>query len=259
MTRPRLLALALAVLILTAGCTTGVDAYRPSAASTSESPGEQPLATMLAAQEDPVDVLLIGDGTGISLGGWAYLTMQSLGQEYRRPTVIHEWDIASGTGYVEPPIAVADGIGAPISLWNASVSRTVDFLTDALPQMRPPSEIDVVLVNNGLDMGPHSLAAGSIRLMRNLADMYPRAVVVAILQPAPREPEEFARQVRANVRDLDVSSRKNDFQVIDVAASVEAAEGMYDGASRYPSPAGYRLWSQSVVDALIADVRVPAL
>lgn len=259
MTRTRLVVVTLAVLVLTAGCATGVDTYRPAAATTSDSPGQQPLSALLSAQEDPVDVLLVGDGTGISLGGWTYLTMQSLGQEYSRPTVIHEWDVASGAGYIEPPIAVADGIGAPISLWNASISRSVDFLTDALPQMRPPSEIDVVLLNNGLDMGPRTLAAASIRLMRSLADMYPRAAVVAILQPALREPEDLGRQVRANVRDLDVSSRKNNFQVIDVAASVDAAEVMYDDASRYPSSEGYRLWSQSVVDALVADVSVPAL
>ncbi|MDV8023648.1 hypothetical protein [Rhodococcus sp. IEGM 1330] len=208
--------------------------------------------------DDPVDILLIGDGTGISLGGWVFLTMQSLAQEYGRPAVIHEWDVLAGTGYVDPPISVADGVGTPISLWNASVSRNVEFLTNALPQIRPPSDIDVVLVSNGLDMGPRTLAAESVPLLRALADTYPHAAVVAILQPAPGEPEELSTQVGANVHDLEVSALKNNFQIIDAATSVEGAEGTYDGASRYPTPEGYRLWSVSVLGALIDDVSVPA-
>ncbi|OZC50992.1 hypothetical protein CH286_05485 [Rhodococcus sp. WWJCD1] len=259
MTRWRLAAAAIVVTLVAAtGCSSTSDTYRPVTATTTDSVGQQPLSNKLAASDDPVDILLIGDGTGISLGSWVFLTMQSLAQEYGRPAVIHEWDVLAGAGYVDPPISVADGIGTPISLWNASVSRNVEFLTNALPQNRPPSDIDVVLVSNGLDMGPRTLAAESVPLLRTLAETYSQASVVAVLQPAPRKPEELGMLVKANVHDLEVSARKNNFQVINAATTVNGAEGTYDGESRYPNPEGYRLWSVSVTDALIANISVPA-
>ncbi|OZC75192.1 hypothetical protein CH251_10470 [Rhodococcus sp. 06-462-5] len=257
---PRRVAAAVVVavtLLAAAGCSTP-DTYRPVTAATTNSVAQQPLSSRLAAANDPVDMLLVGDGTGISLGGWVFLTMQGLAQEYGRPAVIHEWNFAAGAGYLEPPISVADGVGTPISLWNASVSRNVGFLTSALPQIRPPSNIDVVLVNNGLDMGPRTLAVESVPLLRTLAETYPQAAVVAILQPSPKEPEDIGDQVRANVHDLEISARKNDFQIIDAAATVNGAEGTYDGANRYPNSEGSRLWAVAVADALIDAVGVPA-
>lgn len=258
MTRWRVAAAVVVMLVAATGCGNTSDTYRPVTVTTTDSVAQQPLSSRLAAADDPVDILLVGDGTGGSLGGWVFLTMQSLAQEYGRPAVIHEWDFAAGAGYLEPPLSVADGTGAPISLWNASVSRNVAFLTDALPRIRPPSNVDVVLVNNGLDMGPRTLAAESVPLLRTLRETYPQAAVVAILQPSPREPEDIGDMAPANVHDLEVSARKNDFQTIDVAATVDAAEGTYDGADRYPNTEGQRLWAMSVVDALIDNVSVPA-
>ncbi|MFY2791583.1 hypothetical protein [Rhodococcus sp. MALMAid1271] len=258
MTGRRLPATVAVILLATVGCSNTTDTYRPVTATSTDAAHQKPLSTELSASNDPVDILLIGDGTGISLGGWVFLTMQSLAQEYGRPAVIHEWDFAAGAGYLEPPISVADGIGTPISLWNASVSRNVGFLTTALPQIRPPSNIDVVLVNNGLDMGPRTLAAESVPLLRTLAETYSQAAVLAVLQPAPKEPEEVGDQVRANVHDLEVSARKNDFQIIDAAATVDDAEGTYDADSRYPNSEGSRLWATAVTDALIDEVEVPA-
>lgn len=258
MTGWRVMVAAVAVLGTTAGCSSTANTYRPVTDTTTNAVEQHPLSTKLAEPDDPVDILLIGDGTGISLGGWVFLTMQSLAQEYGRPAVIHEWNSAAGAEYLEPPIPVADGVGTPISLWNASVSRNVGFLTSALPQVRPPSDIDVVLVNNGVDMGPRTLAAESVPLLRALAEAYPHAAAVAILQPAPRQPEDVGMQVRANVHDLEVSARKNDFQIIDAATTVDSAEGTYDGADRYPNSEGSRLWAVAVTDALIDDVGVPA-
>lgn len=254
----RVAVVATVVLGTAAGCSSTADTYRPVTVTTTDAVEQRSLSTMLAEPNDPVDILLIGDGTGISLGGWVFLTMQSLAQEYGRPAVIHDWDFAAGAGYLEPPVPVADGTGTPISLWNASVSRNVGFLTSALPQIRPPSDIDVVLVNNGLDMGPRTLAAESVPLLRTLAETYSRAAVVAILQPAPREPEETGDQVRANVHDLEVSAGKNDFQIIDAATTVDGVEGTYDGANRYPNSEGSRLWAMAVTEALIKQVGVPA-
>lgn len=258
MIRWRVMVALVAVMGTTAGCASTADPYRPMTVTTTAAVEQNRLSTILSEPNDPVDILLIGDDTGISLGGWVFLTMQSLAMEYSRPAVIHEWDFAAGTGYLEPPISVADGTGTPISLWNASVSRNVGFLASALPQVRPPSDIDVVLVNNGLNMGPRTLAVESVPLLRALADTYPQAAVVAILQPAPREPEETGDQVRANVSDLEVSARKNDFQTIDAATTVDGAEGTYDDANRYPNPEGARLWAMAVTDALTDKVGVPA-
>ena len=258
MTQWRVAAAVVVTLMAATGCNSTSDTYRPVTATTTNDVAQQSLSSRLAESDNPVDILLVGDGTGGSLGGWVFLTMQSLSQEYGRPAVIHEWDFAAGEGYREPPITVAAGTGTPISLWNSSVSRNVAFLTEALPRTRPSSDIDVVLVNNGLDMGPRTLAAESVPLLRTLEETYPQAGVVAMLQPSPREPDVFANQARANVRDLEVSAHKNDFQTIDAAALVDATERTYDGADRYPNSEGQRLWAMSVVDALIDDVSVPA-
>lgn len=258
MTGWRLRATVAVILLATVGCSNTTDTYRPVTATSTDVAHHQPLSTELSASNDPVDILLIGDGTGISLGGWVFLTMQSVAQRSNRPALIHEWDVLAGAGYVEPPIRVADGIGTPISLWNASVSRNVEFLTDALPQIHPPSDIDVVMVSNGLDIGPRTLAAESVPLLRTLAETYPEAAVIAVLQPAPGEPEELRERVQANVHDLEVSARKNEFQIIDAAATVDDAPGTYDADSRYPNSEGYRLWAMAVTDALMDDVQVPA-
>jgi hypothetical protein len=258
-TRGRVAAGVVDVTLMTAtGCNSTSDTHHPVSATTTEAVVKQSLSARRAATGDPVDILLVGDGTGGSLGSWVFLTMQSLAQQHGRPTVIHEWSFAAGAGYGEPPISVADGTGTPISLWNASMSRNIAFLTDVLPRIRPPSDIDVVLVNNGLDMGPRTLAAESVPLIRTLGETYPQAAVIAILQPTPRKPTKIPDHMRAKVRDLEASARKNDFQMIDVAATVGAAGGTYDGADRYPNSEGQRLWAISDVDALIDDVSVPS-
>ncbi|OZD58423.1 hypothetical protein CH263_24500 [Rhodococcus sp. 06-1059B-a] len=240
------------------GCSTASDDYQSTTAATSTAEPTQTFASRLAATDAPLDIYLVGDGTGASLGGWVYLTIQSLAQTSGRPADIREWDVLAGEGYIEPAIHVADGTGQPITLWNASVSRNIDFINDVLPQMRPPAGIDLVLVNNGLDIGPTMLAQESIPLMRVLRDQNPGASVVSILQPAPSQPEAQSDQQRANTRDLEISSRKNEFQTIDVATALSEAPDVYDGVDRYANTEGQRIWASVVADSLTSDITVPS-
>lgn len=208
----------------------------------------RPLGDLLRDPTVPVDIALVGDGTGASLGGWVFLTMHALSQRFGRPAVIHDWDYDAGRGYREPPIRVADGTGEPIELWNASVSRNVEFLRSALDGMQPPDGVRLVLVNNGLDMGAGTLARESVALVRSLSERHPRATVAVILQPSPPGEDE----VTANVRDLAVSARINDIPTVDVAPAFSRRTGLYDAGERYADLDGQRVWS-SVVAAVLGD------
>jgi hypothetical protein len=243
----------LAVLGVASGCSSSAAEYTPPPITASVGATE-PFSTLLTSLDSPVDILVVGDGTGPSLGGWVYLTLQNLTERSGRPGLVREWNYESGTGYLEAPVAEIAGDGAPITVWNASVSRNVDFLNEALPGMIPPADVDLVLVNNGLDMGAATLAEASIPLMRRLGTFCPDAGVVAILQPSP--PGEVER-IHGNVRDLEISSRINHFQTIDVSTAFGSASGVYDGTDRYSNLDGQRLWSSVVTDALLWDIGVP--
>ena len=72
------------VLCLAAGCSTAVDEYSPVTASTTSAPFVEPLSAILDRPDRPVNIFLVGDGTGISLGGWVYLTVQQLAMKTGR-------------------------------------------------------------------------------------------------------------------------------------------------------------------------------
>lgn len=240
------------LVVLAVSCARPAEEYTPPT-DTAAVAEMRPLGDLLRDPTVPVDIALVGDGTGASLGGWVYLTMQALSQRFGRPALIHEWDYDAGRGYRQPPIAVSGGSGEPIELWNASVSRNIEFLRSSLDGLRPANPVQVVLVNNALDMGAGTLARESVALVRALAGQNPRATVSVILQPSP--PGDHA--VTANVHDLAVSARINDIPTIDVAGAFARRAGLYDGDERYADLDGQRLWS-TVVAAVLGDgITVP--
>lgn len=258
MSRTRLSVIIAAVAsALVAACGTSAPEYTPTSTQPPP-PQSRPFADLLTELDDPVDILVVGDGSGPSTGSWVYLTMQEFAVKNGRQGLVRDWNFPALAGYVDPPAAEIPGDGAPITVWNASLSRNIEFLNESLDGMRPPADVDLVLVNNGSDMGPNTLAEESIPFLRRLTEQYPHAAVVTVLQPNSPFPSEQADWLRGNVRDLAVSCRINGLDTIDVAAVFDGATGVYEDGARYPNADGQRLWSSTVTDALLWDIDVPA-
>lgn len=248
--RDRLLLLLVGLVLVS--CSRGNEMYTPP--TTAASAPVELLSSRLQDASDPSQILLIGDDTGASMGGWIYLVGQALSQRYGRPVELHDRDLAGGAGYVKQATQVSPGSGAPIVIWNASAARNIEFLTSTMTQVSvpEPEDVELVLVNNGLNQAADTLARESISLMRDLASDYAEAAVVAVLQPTPPSPRDLRETSLSNARDLEISCRINDFQSIDVST----AEVTYDAGSRYPNADGIRTWAKVVAESLESSITV---
>ncbi|MBJ7289746.1 hypothetical protein [Williamsia sp.] len=221
--------------------------------------GGPALSTVLAKTDEPVNLLVVGDGTGKSSGSWVFLAAQSLGQRFGRTVEIRDWRLGSAGRYGSATRAWS-ARGAPVTIWNASTSRNITYFRQTLDRWIPGGvpHVDVVIVSNGVVVDGGELAQRSIELMTRLRERLPGAAVVAVLQPTSPGQRSVSFGGTTAADDLRVSARINRFQTIDVDAAFARSEpgAVFAGPTAYPNADGYRLWATTVSDALASTVRI---
>ncbi|KIQ11777.1 hypothetical protein [Rhodococcus sp. MEB064] len=216
---------------------------------------EGPTATSLFASKlddttVPVNILIVGDDTGKSVGGWVTLVAQDLGIAHSRAVDVRDWDLATGSGYL-PPVRMWDAPGEPLTVWNVSVARNVDFLLGALPNAVPPTptDVDAVVVNTGTVQAPETLARETVSLARAAESRVNPERTIVVVQPVSDSTNAGATE-RSRV-DVETSARKNGFEVADVRSAFDSANTgpLFEPGSIYPDVEGARVWASTVVDA----------
>ncbi|MCD2115116.1 hypothetical protein LQ384_29040 [Rhodococcus rhodochrous] len=92
--------------------------YEPARPDPIAPPMSPPTLAQVLDSPDPASVLVIGDSTGFADYQWVTRFANRIGLAYDRPVNVARWN--EGTIAYDPPIAVAQGRGAPVTVWNAS-------------------------------------------------------------------------------------------------------------------------------------------
>ncbi|MGB3772591.1 MAG: hypothetical protein WBF79_18445 [Rhodococcus sp. (in: high G+C Gram-positive bacteria)] len=235
--------LAVARLVSERSNTTQSSTIQSTSGPTS-SPG---LSDALRDSDDSVDIVVIGDDAGKSVGGWLTLVAQGLGIEHDRSVDVRDWDLERGSNYL-PPVRLWDAPGAPVTIWNVSVARNIDFLLDAIPRALPDvdSPVDAVMIDTGLMQAPQTLARETMLLARTAQEQFDTAEVIVLVQPVAES------SLRRSRDDVGYSARKNGFGVVDVGVAFDNVESgeLFNPGVGYPSVDGARIWADTVVGYL---------
>lgn len=207
--------------------------------------------SLLRDSGQAVNISVVGDGTGRTLGAWLYGMAQDLGISYRRTVQIRDWRPGRPQSYT-PARTVINAEGRPIVIWNASTSRNVRYFSDTIGQWVPASSPALVVVSNGAQEAPRALAARTIGLVDAIRARLPDATVVTLVQPVPPDRRPQTPNDDDPSRDLRTSLDLNQLPYIDVAQRVESSGSTDDfGRGReLMSADGYRLWADVVARAL---------
>ncbi|MBE7191072.1 MAG: hypothetical protein INR66_01155 [Gordonia polyisoprenivorans] len=215
------------------------------------STADMTVSDLLEQRDRLVNISIVGDGTGRTLGAWVFAFAQQLGITYGRPAQIREWRFGSRQSYTSPRQAFP-GTGRPVTIWNASASRNVRYFAQTAQRWMPPVRTDVVLVSNGFDDTGIGLSAQSVALMKEVAAVNPGAAVVAVIQPVRPDRRPQAPGQDDIARDMRTSLGINDLPYIDVAGRLDGPESsaLFGTGRELMAPAGYLRWGEIVDEAM---------
>lgn len=209
-----------------------------SSSSTSSSTSAEPTWTIDEARDalagDGSRVLVLGDSTGNGSEDW----VSQWGQQAGMPVAL--WDTAGEAGYVDET--------EETRIWSGAMNRgTADYPLDH-DAIWPAQDPDLVLLNYGhYEESGDAAAEGLEELSEQVADRYPEAPVVVVLQNP--QADDANEPTRTAIADW---AEGAGLPTIDVAAAFEDAdstEELLDGEIN-PSVAGSQLWAETVAEAL---------
>lgn len=179
-------------------------------------------------------VLVLGDSTGNGSEDW----VSQWGQQAQMPVAL--WDTAGEAGYVDET--------EETRIWSGAMNRgTADYPLDH-DAIWPAQDPDLVLLNYGhYEESGDAAAEGLEELSEQVADRYPEAPVVVVLQNP--QADDANEPTRTAIADW---AEGAGLPTIDVAAAFEdadSAQELLDGEIN-PSVAGSQLWAETVAEAL---------
>lgn len=179
-------------------------------------------------------VLVLGDSTGNGSEDW----VSQWGQQAQMPVAL--WDTAGEAGYVDET--------EETRIWSGAMNRgTADYPLDH-DAMWPAQDPDLVLLNYGhYEESGDAAAEGLEELSEQVADRYPEAPVVVVLQNP--QADDANEPTRTAIADW---AEGAGLPTIDVAAAFEdadSAQELLDGEIN-PSVAGSQLWAETVAEVL---------
>lgn len=222
----------------------------PVVANASTTQGDS-VASLLRDPGRQVNISVVGDGTGRTLGAWLFGLAQDIGITYRRTVQIRDWRPGQPQSY-SAPRTVITAAGRPVTIWNASTSRNVQYFIDTVQQWIPPIDPALVIVSNGAQEAPRAVAVRTIGLLDAIGRRLPGVTAVTIVQPNPPDRRPQYPNDDDPSRDLRTSLNLNGLPYIDVARGLESAgaTGVYGTGPELMSAAGYREWARIVAQAL---------
>jgi hypothetical protein len=221
-------------------------------------PGSVSLRDKLDSGNAEVNILIVGDDSGKTMGGWLYLTAQEIGKRSGRAVVIADWEPSVGE-FSDRRTTVWRGSGAQVTVYNASPPLSIQYINDNLAKIVPKdTSIDLVLISNGMSATNRTLARASVALQYEMANLLPAASFAFIVQPTSQQGDLDPSIAVGNAEDLRNSALNEGIPVIDVWKIFQRSNSieLFVSGSRYPSIEGYRVWASAVSAALYG---VPAV
>ncbi|WP_164739615.1 SGNH/GDSL hydrolase family protein [Microbacterium oleivorans] len=215
----------------------------------------------LEDEDRPFNVVVLGDSTGVSENGWHVNLAVWMGETYDRPAIIHPWDgRPSVDAYQDTTWGMTQGVNAPIDMWNASVGSTKsDHPMTRLDRMIPVDgqDVDLIFVNYGHNHTTGNILTEGSALVKTLVERYPDAAVVLMLQNPERAGSPHASMQMAINSYWQRYAEGQGFDHIDVWSAFKAEpdlDALLDPVGDlHPNKAGYKLWSDTVIDALTSS------
>lgn len=223
----------------------------PSPSSSTPKPSPTPTLTGLSGVatllngDDPVSVLVMGDGSGNETDEWVYLWARDHLPADRQVTY-RAWNPdVSRWGK-----AVTTGKGAATTIWNAS-KASPDLAKEAKRLTTVWRPADVVILSYGHRGDPKTIAS-QLEVVRNaVAAENRQAIVLVIIQnPDPVATQSTQAETTKAVRTW---AKKRDLDTVDVYRAF-----VTDSAPRYqlvesdgsPTPLGSALWARTFAEAV---------
>lgn len=205
----------------------------------------------LADPAQPWTLGVIGDSTGDAKDEWVYKSVAALAAKHGRPAVIRTWSI--DTQSYKPQETIAEGAGAPITVWNGSAAGkdtaySKQFVTAMMPE-RP----DLLIVNHGHNtVGGVQAKQGVYALVDWAVSAWPAPPAIAVMLQNPRTDANAVRQDSV-VENLRGQWTGSDVTLIDAYKAFTDHGGLPglllpDGF--HPNAAGSDVWTSAVLAVL---------
>jgi hypothetical protein len=205
----------------------------------------------LSNASQPWTMTVIGDSTGNAEDEWVYLSAESLGEQYDRPVIVHNWSVELNR--YDSETSVGQGSGEPIIVWNGSASGAPPTYSNEHRETLAPQPSDLVIINHGHNMGD---VENDMNELSEIADWVmsnqESAPALAVTLQNPRLDEQADRQAQIaellegawpdrGAAVIDVRSAFNDFGDISVLVQPDGF---------HPNTEGEVIWAETVLTAL---------
>lgn len=225
----------------TASAAIGASAAIPTATPTTA--GIAGLAERLAADE-PVSILVLGDGSGDATDEWVYLWAHEMHKQ--REVSYRSWDKRTGEWRAANP----RGRSSSATFWNASVSAP-DLTAEPGRVATVWKPADVVILSYGHRKNADELGPALTAIRNAVLKQDPEADIIVMLQ----NPDPVATQSTQEAATQAVArwAKKNRLDTVNVYSAFIAdprPRAQLVEADGSPTPAGSLLWEATVQAAL---------
>lgn len=210
----------------------------------------------LEEDDRPFTVAIIGDSTGASGKGWQVRLGKWISDTYDRPVTLHPWAVEVDPNGYQETWGLGDGKGAPVTIWNGSASgQNIAYSVEHLDELVPAEagDPDLILFNHGHNVVADGWTTAAPALLVDLAEAHPDAAFAVMLQNPEVEPSLHVDVQREVVEDARGWADDHDVAAVDVWSRFEDAGNvarLIDDTGYHPTPKGYRLWADEVIDVL---------
>lgn len=200
----------------------------------------------------PQAIAVIGDSTGDEPDEWVYRVGTWASAQYNRTVILHRWDSVANR-YIDPPVVLGTGAGAPLDIWNASApGKDAEYSAVNLPVMLA-SPVSTIFISHGHNQAT-STASRSVELLTRAAlNRQGSAQAVVIGQNPNRVPDDTDQQ--AKVEAILGYAASAQLPSIDVLAAFNRAgdpNGLLED-KQHPNTAGSQVWADTVIGWLSAS------
>lgn len=251
--RVRNLALSIVSVILVSGCASAsLDAAE---VLTNSQVSANTVGEIITRSED-FSVLVVGDDSGKSAGGWVFLMAQKMARKYGKRVELSDVRFDTSrelVGVSEPlvfPVGDSQRTGT-IRVTNWSVPWPASQIADTVSSVAGAVPVpDLILVSYGYPAKEYrTLGRAAVSLEKSLYASWPSAEIVFISQP--NDGNHLIRFL--NQQDLAVSVGNLGVQILNVEnvfAEFKEGEETLFADSGYPNIDGFRVWSGAVMSQL---------
>ncbi|WP_300079399.1 SGNH/GDSL hydrolase family protein [Propioniciclava sp.] len=221
-------------------------------ATATATPTTTPTATGLAgladrlAADDPVSIMVLGDGSGDATDEWVYLWARQVHK--KRDVSYRSWDNSAGTWRKANP----KGGATSATFWNASLSAP-NLATEPRRVAEVWKPADVVILSYGHRKSADEIGPALTAIRKAVLEQNPDADIIVMIQ----NPDPVATQAtqQATTQAVAKWAKKNDLDTVDIYSAFlddPRPRAQLVEADGSPTPAGSMLWADTVQTALTA-------